>query len=137
MTWFAIALVALVLEIFSGTFYLLVLSISCAITGILALTLHTSHSLNLTVCAVLSVIGILLATYWHKKQRVIPMSDNTTYDDLDLGQQVAVLGKTNDGLYRVQYRGAEWQAKTENSQEIEIGKNAEIIAKQANILVIK
>ena len=97
MIWFAIALTALVLEVFSGTFYLLVLSIACAITGVLDWAFHTPFSVNLTVCAVLSIIGIVLATYWHKKKKVIPMSDNTAYDDLDIGQSVAVVAQNQSG----------------------------------------
>ncbi|MBR3482597.1 MAG: NfeD family protein [Neisseriaceae bacterium] len=134
MIWFAIALVALVLEVFSGTFYLLVLSIACAITGVLDWAFHTPFAVNITVCAVLSIIGIVLATYWHKKKRVIPMSDNTAYDDLDIGQSVAVIAQNQDGSYRVQYRGAEWQAIS--SQALN-SKNATIVGKQGNMLVVE
>lgn len=134
MIWFAIALVALVLEIFSGTFYLLVLSIACAITGLLAWGLHTTPEINLTVCATLSIIGIVLATYWHKKKKVIPMSDNTAYDDLDMGQHVMVIAQNQDGSYKVYYRGAEWQAIAHTPIT---DKTAIIIGKQGNILIVK
>ena len=134
MIWFAIALVALVLEVFSGTFYLLVLSIACAITGVLDWAFHTPFAVNITVCAVLSIIGIVLATYWHKKKRVIPMSDNTAYDDLDIGQSVAVIAQNQDGTYKVQYRGAEWQAISLQALN---SKNATIVGKQGNVLVVE
>ena len=134
MIWFAIALVALVLEVFSGTFYLLVLSIACAITGVLDWGFHTPFSVNITVCAVLSVIGIVLATYWHKKKRVIPMSNNTAYDDLDLGQSVTVIAQNADGSYKVHYRGSEWQAIAETPIT---AKTAIIVGKQGNALVVK
>ena len=134
MIWFAIALTALVLEVFSGTFYLLVLSIACAITGVLDWAFHTPFSVNLTVCAVLSIIGIVLATYWHKKKKVIPMSDNTAYDDLDIGQSVAVLSQNTDGTYKVQYRGAEWQAISAQTLN---NKTATIVGKQGNMLVVE
>ena len=134
MIWFAIALTALVLEVFSGTFYLLVLSIACAITGVLDWAFHTPFSVNITVCAVLSIIGIVLATYWHKKKKVIPMSDNTAYDDLDIGQSVAVLAQNTDGTYKVQYRGAEWQAISAQTLN---NKTATIVGKQGNMLVVE
>ena len=134
MIWFAIALTALVLEVFSGTFYLLVLSIACAITGVLDWAFHTPFSVNITVCAVLSIIGIVLATYWHKKKKVIPMSDNTAYDDLDIGQSVAVLSQNTDGTYKVQYRGAEWQAISAQTLN---NKTATIVGKQGNRLVVE
>ncbi|MBO4576509.1 MAG: NfeD family protein [Neisseriaceae bacterium] len=134
MIWFAIALTALVLEVFSGTFYLLVLSIACAITGVLDWAFHTPFSVNITVCAVLSIIGIVLATYWHKKKKVIPMSDNTAYDDLDIGQSVAVLSQNTDGTYKVQYRGAEWQAISAQTLN---NKTATIVGKQGNMLVVE
>ena len=136
-TWFAIALIALVLEVLSGTFYLLVLSIACAVTGTLAWGFNFPQTINLTICGILCLIGIILATYWHKKKRVIPMSDNTTYDDLDLGQNVTVIQQNNDGLYQVQYRGAIWQAQPDNNAILINGQQAKIVGKNANILIVK
>lgn len=137
MTWFAIALIALVLEVLSGTFYLLVLSIACAITGTIDYVFKLPDAINLTICGVLCFIGIVLATYWHKKKSVIPMSNDTSYDDLDLGQNVTVIGQNNDGLYQVQYRGAVWQAKPDNDAILIDGQAAKIVGKNANILIIK
>ncbi|MBR7059198.1 MAG: NfeD family protein [Neisseriaceae bacterium] len=137
MTWFAIALIALVLEVLSGTFYLLVLSIACAITGIIDHIFNPPDAINLTICGILSFIGIVLATYWHRKKRVIPMSENTVYDDLDLGQNVTVIGQNNDGLYQVQYRGAVWQAQPDNNALLINGQQAKIVGKNANILIVK
>ena len=62
------------------------------------------------------------------------MSSNTAYDDLDLGQSVTVITQNADGTYRVQYRGAEWQAIAENPIT---AKTAIIVGKQGNALVVK
>jgi len=107
--WFVLGLVLIIIEMASGTFYLLVLGIAMAAGGLAAL-LGASLIWQLVACAVVAATGtIILRRY--KGSR----TDNASTSNLDEGQSVKVLKWNEDGSARVFYRGAEWDAKTEDS----------------------
>ncbi len=137
MIWFALAIIALIVELFTGTFYLLVLSLALAITGLIDWAAATSLSANLTICAIAALIGVVLVTRWHKRQKLLPISRDTQYDDLDLGQIVTVTGTDETGFLRVNYRGTQWQAKAQDHSALQVGDTAVITAREGNILLIQ
>lgn len=136
MIWFGLALTALLIELFSGTFYLLVLSAALASTGLLNAFFATSLSTNLVVCGVLSLIGIVAVTLLHIKQNGRNQAQLAD-DNLNLGQTVLILSRSTGGLYQVQYRGTQWQARLnkETGEDVS-GQNARIIGHDGNILLI-
>ncbi len=106
--WFILALVLLGLEMATGTFYLLVLSIAAGLGGVFALAgLENVYVYGLT--GLLSSGGILLVRYAKGTRLRAAESDN-----LDIGQPVRVVSWNADGTARVQYRGAEWDAEPES-----------------------
>lgn len=136
MIWFGLALGALLIELFSGTFYLLVLSAALASTGLLDYFFDTSLSTNLVVCGILSLAGIVAVTLLHIKKNGRSQAQLAD-DNLNLGQTVLILSQSVGGLYQVQYRGTQWQAKLKEVTEEDIsGQNAVIIGNDGNILLI-
>jgi membrane protein implicated in regulation of membrane protease activity len=107
--WFILALILLGLEMMTGTFYMLVLSVALALGGVAALAgLDLVWQISLAGAA--AVIGILLL----RRSRAIRTPDANN-DSFDIGQPVRVIAWENDGSVRVQYRGAEWSAETEQA----------------------
>jgi len=106
--WFLLALFLLALEMASGTFYLLVVSIAMALGGLAAL-LGVSIAWQLTLSALAVIAGTLLLRNW-KNARGGSVPDV----ELDVGQPVQVLAWHENGTARVAYRGAEWDAEPES-----------------------
>ena len=107
--WFLLALVLLALEMATGTFYLLMLSVAMTVGG-LAAWLSANVAWQLTLCALAVVAGTLILRRWKSAQH-----DKPTDTSLDVGQQVQVLSWHENGTARVLYRGAEWDAEPESA----------------------
>lgn len=108
--WFGLAVLALIGEAFSGTFFLLLIAVALVASGI-ATVLGASFGAQLAVCAVVTVAGALLL----RRVGVLKWrSDPATNPDasLDIGQHVDVSLWEADGTTRVWYRGAHWQARS-------------------------
>jgi len=103
--WFLLALVLVGLEMATGTFYLLILSIATAVGGVAAL-LGLGMPVQLALVALAGVVGIVLLRRW-KGGRI----SNAESQNLDVGLPVKVLAWHDDGTARVFFRGAEWDAE--------------------------
>jgi membrane protein implicated in regulation of membrane protease activity len=100
--WALLALIALIIELTHRTFYLLIVSIACALATIVTLVFHWGIALQLAVVIVASLIGIPIAG--RLRARSV-----TPHFPADRGQLVKVLA-VRDGRLRVLYRGTEWDA---------------------------
>ena len=103
--WFLLAFGLLMLEMATGTYYMLMFSIACGIGGLAAL-LGLGLPLQMTLAATISVIGVFAL----RRMRVTKTEQN-----LDIGQRVHVVSWQEDGTVRVRYRGAEWDAMPESA----------------------
>ena len=107
--WFLLALALLGLELATGTFYLLVVSIALAAGGFAAL-LDASMTWQLVLSALAMIAGTFILRRWKNAQV------NEEYGaSLDIGQPVQVLKWRENGSARVIYRGAEWDAELESA----------------------
>jgi membrane protein implicated in regulation of membrane protease activity len=105
--WWLAALVLVIAEMSSGTFYLIAVASGLAVAGIVAY-LGVPWSGQAAVAAVLcsaSVAGI----YRWKKQHTRP-HENINFAN-DIGQAVRVVSWSDERHARVSYRGAEWDAE--------------------------
>jgi membrane protein implicated in regulation of membrane protease activity len=105
--WFVLAFIFLVVEMSTGTFYFLALSIAMALGGV-ASQVGLGLQVQFAVSGGFAVIGTLGLRYFKKTNRSAPDIG------LDIGQQVKVLSWNEDGSARVHYRGAEWDAEPES-----------------------
>ena len=103
--WFVLALVLLGVEMATGTYYLLVLSIALAVGGVVAL-LGLGLPAQLVFAAMTGITGIIILRRWKGGS-----TSDTSSQSLDMGQPVKVLTWRDDGVARVLYRGAEWDAE--------------------------
>jgi membrane protein implicated in regulation of membrane protease activity len=107
--WFLLAFGLLALEMATGTFYMLIVSIALGLAGIGGL-LGLNLPLQITLSAVASIIGTVILRRM-KGMRTGKMISQS----LDIGQSVRVISWLEDGIARVHYRGTEWDAELESS----------------------
>ncbi len=138
--WISIAMILLILEMFSLSFYLLVVSIAFLIAGLCNAVFHTGTEINMIIAAMMSLCGIAVVSLLRRlnKQYAGELTDE---DDYDIGELVDVVSLSPDGYGQVRYRGAPWQAKLQDSNNVSdfgalAGTKAKIIKKDANMLVI-
>ncbi|MCL9778576.1 NfeD family protein [Neisseria subflava] len=131
--WFVAAAVVLIVELFIGTVYLLVVSVALAAAGIMyGLSGHFSAAV--LTAAIISALGIWLV-HGRLKNQLAPQALN---DDLDIGQNVHILRHLHDNIYEVAYRGTHWQAQAERPQDtFQTASSAVITAKNGNLLIIR
>jgi membrane protein implicated in regulation of membrane protease activity len=105
--WWLIAGAAIVVELLSGTVYLLLLAAGFAAAAIAA---HLGFG-TVTQLIVAAVIGVGAVLTWYSIQRKRPRAAQagTNRDvNLDIGESVHVEAWNPDGTATVRYRGAQW-----------------------------
>ena len=130
--WFIAAAAVLIVELFVGTVYLLVVSAALFGAG-LVYWLTGDTSIAVAAAAVLSAAGIWLVHGKFKK--TAPRQELN--DDLDIGQTVHILQRLHGDYYEVSYRGTRWQAQAENADAVQTTSTAVITGKNGNVLLIR
>lgn len=111
ISWFVVAGVLVILEIFTGTFYLLMIAVGLAVAGLAAL-LGVSASIQYIVAAIVGVIATyaLRRSKFGRAQKTSAARDPNV--NLDIGQTLVIKdwNKEPDGQSRsrAMYRGAMW-----------------------------
>jgi membrane protein implicated in regulation of membrane protease activity len=127
MNWLVAAGVLVILELFSGTFYLLMIAIGLGFGALAALGGLSGP----TQAIVAAVVGVIATGLLHRSRLGHPSKANPARDhnvNLDIGQHVQVPG-WNDGKARVLYRGALW--------DIELGQGATAQAGEFKIVEVQ
>jgi membrane protein implicated in regulation of membrane protease activity len=107
--WWLIAGAAIVLELLSGTIYLLLLGAGFAAAA-LAAHAGAGLSVQLVVAAVVGT-GAVLTWYLVRRKRPAPPAASANRDiNLDIGEQVLIESWNADGTASVRFRGAQWTA---------------------------
>jgi membrane protein implicated in regulation of membrane protease activity len=111
MIWFVFAAVLVILEMATGTFYLLMLGIGFAAGGLVALTGAGAEWQFLAAAVVGAAVIFALRKSRYGKMRKIDTARDPNVN-LDIGQSVVVDEWTSihDGVCRARsmYRGAQW-----------------------------
>jgi membrane protein implicated in regulation of membrane protease activity len=114
INWLVAAGVLVALELFTGTFYLLMIAIGLGF-GALASLGGMSGAAQTIVAA---VVGVLATALLHRSRLGRPARGNAARDpnvNIDIGQHISV-DQWNNGRARVMYRGAMW--------DVELGQGA-------------
>ncbi len=106
--WFLLALGLLAMEMLTGTFYMLILSVAVAVGGVAAL-LGLDFMVQITCSVITGMIGVVIVRRMKSARTAQPMEQN-----LDIGQTVRLITWHGDGTARVHFRGAEWDAVLED-----------------------
>jgi membrane protein implicated in regulation of membrane protease activity len=109
--WFILAAGLVILELLTGTFYLLVLAVGCAGGGIAA-WLGTGISIQLVVTAAVTIAGwALLRKRQIRNNKGLPDVDADSAVHFDIGEKVHVVSWSPEGQATVTHRGCQWQAE--------------------------
>jgi membrane protein implicated in regulation of membrane protease activity len=106
MMWLVLMGVLVVFELFTGTFYVLMIAIGMAF-GAAAAWIGMGVPVQILIAA---VVGVLATGLLHRSRFGRPLKQDPARDrnvNLDIGEKVHV-DTWNDGKARVMYRGALW-----------------------------
>lgn len=106
--WVATGLVVL-LELFTGTFYLLMLAVGLA-AGALAAHAQLGLSGQLVVAALVGATTVSLAYLRRRRRPGAPSARADRSVNLDIGETIQIEAWNSDGTAQVRYRGAQWTA---------------------------
>jgi membrane protein implicated in regulation of membrane protease activity len=133
-TWFGLAVLALIGELVTGTFYLLLIAAGLAAGGAAA-WLAGPAEWQLAAFGVVALAGlVVLRKTGVLKKREVDAQRNADVN-LDIGQQVEVAAWAADGTAQVSYRGAAWQADLAQGEAPQPGIHV-IAAVRGNRLVL-
>ena len=134
--WLIAAVAVFMLELFSGTVYLLVLSAALAGAGLTAWLFNTSAVASMLVAAFLSAVGTL---YVYRLRGKSPKNKALQqHNDLDIGSVVQIEQPLSGGAWRVFYRGTTWEARAARPHaHFQMGDNARICGKDGITLLIE
>jgi membrane protein implicated in regulation of membrane protease activity len=134
MTWFVAAGVVVALELFTGTFYLLMIAIGLACGGLAAL-LGVSVPLQTTVAAVVGVAAteLLRRSRLGRKIALPPSRDPNV--NIDIGQTIRI-DEWKDGKARAMYRGALWDVELAPGAEPRAGEFKIVEVQGSRLLVV-
>ncbi|MES2015440.1 MAG: NfeD family protein [Pseudomonadota bacterium] len=133
MIWLVLTGILVAFELFTGTFYVLMIAIGMAF-GAIAAMLGMNTPTQIVIAA---VVGVLATGMLHRSRFGRPLKQDAARDrnvNLDIGEQVHVETWT-DGKARVMYRGALWDIDLAHGAHANAG-NFKIVEVQGSRLVV-
>jgi membrane protein implicated in regulation of membrane protease activity len=133
MDWLVAAGALVILELFSGTFYLLMIAIGLAFGALAALAGATVPVQTL----VAGVVGVAATGLLHRSRLGKPAKTNAARDrnvNIDIGERLSV-NAWQDGKARVMYRGALWDVELGQGATPEAG-SFKIVEVQGSRLIV-
>jgi len=129
IVWAVTGLVLVIVELLTGTFYLLMLGVA-AFGAALAAWLGLAFPAQAIVAAVISAIGCYGVHIYKARNRAQQMAP------IDAGMPASFESWLDVGarLARVRYRGASWEARVEGLEAIEPGATLYVQATDGNTL---
>lgn len=118
--WFGLSALALIGEVMTGTFYLLLVAVGLVAGGFAAMG-DLAIQWQMVVAGLVVLIGLpVLRVTGVLKKREVDAARNADVN-LDIGQIVQVQAWSEDHRARVSYRGANWQAVLAEGQPMLAG----------------
>jgi membrane protein implicated in regulation of membrane protease activity len=116
LAWLLIGLMLVVIELMTGTFYLLILGIAAGIGSLIAF-LDQPFWMQALIAAIAAVVGGVLVYRYHSAANASSPKDSAN----DIGQTVTIESWVNEPkrLARVRYRGTVWDAEVLGDDRIE------------------
>ena len=129
VVWAVVGLVLVIVELLTGTFYLLVLGIA-AFGAALAAWLGLQFSAQSIIAALIGAIGCFGVHLYRARNRAEQMAP------IDAGMPASFESWLDAGarLARVRYRGASWDARVEGGDALEPGATVYVLAADGNTL---
>jgi len=113
-SWWVIAGTLVLLELMTGSFYLLMLALGAGVGALCAYS-NVSPALQL-VCAALSASAFVFVCYLLRRRKKTRAGEGNRDINLDIGETVNVERWDADGTAQVRYRGAQWTVVASDGQ---------------------
>lgn len=110
--WLVLAGVLVVAEILTGTFYLLIVAVGALLAALVA---YLGYSLEMQIGAG-SVFAIIASLLLQSSRKKLPPAASASSDKLDIGNFIEVTQWDSNGMAKVLYRGANWQAQCKDAE---------------------
>lgn len=117
MVWLALAGILVILEMFSGTFYLLMIALGM-VAGALAAWLNLSAEVQILLAALVGAVAAL-AMRRHRPRKTDAARDPNI--NLDIGQSLHI-SHWHQGTARAMYRGALWDVELAHGAQARTGQ---------------
>lgn len=134
--WWLLTGAAVILELMTGSFFLLMLAIGLAAGAIAAHFDATSTQQLISV----AIVGGGATAAWYQWRRIHPRAPNARFNrdvNLDIGQTVDVQAWEPGGVSTVQYRGANWQVMLHETSTTALPGRHKIVEVRGNQLVVE
>jgi membrane protein implicated in regulation of membrane protease activity len=133
LAWIAAGFTLVIVELITGTFYLLVIGLGAFAAAAAAFAGGAFLAQAICGCAV-ALAGTWFVRRWHARNQ----KDATTANLLDLGQPVVLESWTDaaSGRARVQYRGTTWDARVAAGTRAEPGGTLFITGQDGSTLLV-
>ena len=133
--WWLLAGAAVIAELVSGTFYLLILATGLAAAAI-ASHLGATETVQITVAALVTS-GAVLGWRAYKISAPSDLPANANPDvNLDIGATVQIDAWNPDGTANVKYRGANWTVSPEENHPMATGAH-QVVAVVGSRLIVR
>jgi membrane protein implicated in regulation of membrane protease activity len=129
IVWAVAGLVLVIVELLTGTFYLLMLGVA-AFGAALAAFFNFEFGTQAIVAVLISAIGCYGVHVYRARNRAQQMAP------IDAGMPASFESWLDAGarLARVRYRGASWEARVEGLEAIEPGSTVYVLQSEGNTL---
>ena len=138
--WLAVALVFLIVEIFTSGFAVACFSVGC-VFGSVASAFELNATWQFTLFAIGSILAFVLIRPFVLKlieKKSKKGGEILTNADSILGRDAIVSEKIEEGGYgRVKLDGDDWKAQSIDGEAIELRTRVEIISRESIILTVK
>ena len=133
LAWIIAGFVLVIIELLTGTFYLLVIGVGAFAGAAVAWAGGGYFAQAVGACAV-ALVGTWLVKRWHNAHR----RDSAKDDFLDLGQPVVLESWVDaaSGTARVTYRGTTWDARVAAGARPEPGATLVINGQDGSTLLV-
>jgi membrane protein implicated in regulation of membrane protease activity len=131
IVWALVGLALVIVELLSGTFYLLVLGVACFGAAGVALA-GVGFPLQSIVAVIVASVGAYGVHAYRVRNRAEQMAP------IDRGQPARFEAWIDQGaaLARVQYRGATWDARVDGAAPLEAGATLYVLNANGNTLKV-
>ena len=133
LAWIIAGFVLVIIELLTGTFYLLVIGVG-AFAGAAFAWAGAGYFLQAVAACAVALAGTAWVHAWHARHRKGGVEDNL----LDRGQPVVLESWVDAaaGRARVQYRGASWDARLVGAERPEPGATLYITGQDGNAFLV-
>lgn len=132
LIWILIAMVFIILELITNTFYLVWFGIGSLVAAILN---YLGFDMYVQIASFIIVSAVLILSTRKFADRITPESGKKTTAERLIGMDAKILRQIDETTYVVIVAGEEWSAHTNDS--VDVGDTVKVVGINSIILIIE